>query len=74
MFGFIKKMFFAVLTILSTLTSVNSLSCILMNNRECKVRPEIISVNSDEPVFILSVLKQVNTVVVVTISRNYVTN
>ena len=74
MFGFIKKMFFAGLTILSTLTSVNSLSCILMNNRECKVRPEIISVNSDEPVFILSVLKQVNTVVVVTISRNYVTN
>ena len=74
MFGFIKKMFFAGLTILSTLTSVNSLSCILMNNRECKVRPEIISVNSDEPVFILSVLKQVNTVLVVTISRNYVTN
>ena len=74
MFGFIKKMFFAGLTILSTLTSVNSLSCILMNNRECKVRPEIISVNSDEPVFILSVLKQVNTVVVVTTSRNYVTN
>ena len=74
MFGFIKKMFFAGLTILSTLTSVNSLSCILMNNRECKVRPEIISVNSDEPVFILSVLKQVNTVVVITISRNYVTN
>ena len=74
MFGFIKKMFFAGLTILSTLTSVNSLSCILMNNRECKVRQEIISVNSDEPVFILSVLKQVNTVVVVTISRNYVTN
>ena len=74
MFGFIKKMFFAGLTILSTLMSVNSLSCILMNNRECKVRPEIISVNSDEPVFILSVLKQVNTVVVVTISRNYVTN
>ena len=27
------------------------LSCIWMNNQECKVRPEIINVNSDEPVF-----------------------
>ena len=27
------------------------LSCISMNNQECKVRPEIINVNSNEPVF-----------------------
>ena len=27
------------------------MSCISMNNQECKVRPEIINVNSDEPVF-----------------------
>ena len=27
------------------------LSCIWMNNQECKVRPEVINVNSDEPVF-----------------------
>ena len=38
-----------------------------MNNQECKVRPEIVNVNSNEPLFILLVLKQVNTVVVVTI-------
>ena len=31
--------------------STTSLSCISMNNQECKVRPEIINVNSDEPVF-----------------------
>ena len=31
--------------------SVTSLSCILMNNQECKVRSEIINVNSNEPVF-----------------------
>ena len=37
-----------------------------MNNQECKVRPEIIDVNSDETVFL--VLKQVNTVVALTIS------
>ena len=33
------------------LLSTNQLSCISMNNQECKVRPEIINVNSDEPVF-----------------------
>ena len=27
------------------------LSCISMNNQECKVRPEIINFNCDEPVF-----------------------
>ena len=31
--------------------AVTSLSCISMTNKECKVRPEIINVNSDEPVF-----------------------
>ena len=48
---FTKKVFFAELTILSTLTTVNSLICISMNNQECKVRPEIIDINSDGLVF-----------------------
>ena len=39
------------LTILSSFTSVNSLSCISMNNQACKARPEIIDVNSDNPIF-----------------------
>ena len=30
---------------------VNSLSCISMNNQECKVRPQIVNANSDAPVF-----------------------
>ena len=56
MFGFIKKAFFTRLTILSILTGVNSLSgnplsCISMTNKECKARPEIVNVNSNEPVF-----------------------
>ena len=44
-----------------------------MNNQECKVRPQIINVNSEEPVFFL-VLKQVNAVVVVTISIIHMQN
>ena len=47
----LKSVFFTGLAFLSTLTSVNLLSCISMNNQECKVRPQIVNVNSDEPVF-----------------------
>ena len=47
----LKKALFTGLTIWSTLTDVNSLSSISMNNQECKVRPEIVNVNSDDPVF-----------------------
>ena len=49
--------FFLGLTILSDLTNANyllnaiPLNCILIKNQECKVRPEIINVNSNEPVF-----------------------
>ena len=51
MFEFIKKIFLTGLTVLSSLVSTTLLSCISMNNQECKVRPEIINGNSDEPVF-----------------------
>ena len=51
MFEFVKKCFFIGLALLSTLTSVSSLGCVSMNNQECKVRPQIVNVNSDEPVF-----------------------
>ena len=50
MFGFIKKWFFIGLIFLSTLTSVNFLSCISMNNQEGKVRPQIVNVNGDDSV------------------------
>ena len=33
------------------LPSVNSLKYISMNNQECKERPQIVNVNSEEPVF-----------------------
>ena len=51
MSAFVKKAFFAGSTILSSFTRVDSLSCISMNNQECKVRPQTINVNSNEPVF-----------------------
>ena len=51
MLEFIKKCFFTGLEFLSTLTNVNSLSYISMNNQECKVRLEIVSVNSKGPLF-----------------------
>ena len=60
-------MFFIGLTILSSFTNVNSLSCISMNNQACKARPEISNVNSNNPYFILLVLKQVNVVAIVII-------
>ena len=31
--------------------SCNALKCVSMNNQECKVRPEIININSNEPSF-----------------------
>ena len=33
------------------LSNVNQLECASMNNQECKVRPEIVNVNGNEPVF-----------------------
>ena len=48
---FVKKVFFTGLKILSSFINANSLSCISMNNQECKARPEIINVNSINPVF-----------------------
>ena len=62
MFGFFKQCFFTGLAFLSTLTSVNLLSCISMNNQDFKVRNQIVNVNS------LLVLIQINSVVVATIS------
>ena len=51
MFKFIKKCFFIVSLFLSNLVNAISSSFISMNNQECKARPEIIDVNSNNPVF-----------------------
>ena len=51
MFKFVKKVFFIGLTILSNFTNVIPLNCISMKNQERKTRPQVVNVNSNEPVF-----------------------
>ena len=47
---FIKQIFFSAMIFFScNLSNVNPLKCVSMSNQECKVRPETINVNSDEP-------------------------
>ena len=45
-----------------------------MNNRECKIGPQIVNVNSKEPVFFPFSIKQVNAVVVAIISIMHMQN
>ena len=51
MFGFMKQIFISALRYFNNLSSVNSLECISMKNQECKVIPEIVNVNSNNPIF-----------------------
>ena len=51
MFKFIKQIFISTMLFFSSLSNVNPLECISMNNQECKVRPEIVDVNSNDPIF-----------------------
>ena len=51
MFGFAKQIFFSTLMFFVSLSNVNPLECVLMNNQECKLRAEIVNVNSNEPLF-----------------------
>ena len=52
MFGFIKKCFFTTMTFINfNLSNVNSLECVSMNNQECKIRTEIINLNTKKPMF-----------------------
>ena len=47
MFGFVKRIFVSVMMFFGcNLSSVNPLEWVSMNNQECKVRPEIVNVNS----------------------------
>ena len=47
MFGFIKKVFVVAMSFFSCgLLNFNSLKCVSMNNQECKIRLEVININS----------------------------
>ena len=71
-FRFVKKVFFLGLTILSnftniTLFSATSLNCISMKNQECKTRPQVVNVNSNNPIFYHFSIK-INNVVAIAIT------
>ena len=51
MFRLIKQIFISAMMVFSSLPNVNPLECISMKNQECKVRPEIVNVNSNNPIF-----------------------
>ena len=57
MFGFIKQIFISATMLFNSLLGVNSLECISIKNEKCKVRPEIVDINSNNPYFILLALK-----------------
>ena len=67
MLVFIKKVFYIESFFLSSLVSATSLSCTSMKNQECEVKPEIINVNSNKPVFYPFTIKKVNVAAVVII-------
>ena len=50
MFSFVKKVLVLGLTVLSS-SIIGALNCVSMNNQECKVRPEIVDVSSNNPIF-----------------------
>ena len=47
----LKKVFFVGLTILSSFTNAILLNCISMKSQECKTRPQVVNVNSNNPMF-----------------------
>ena len=52
MFGFVKQIFFtAMLFFVCNISGVNSLKYVSVNNQECKIRPQIININRNEPLF-----------------------
>ena len=51
MFKFIKRIFVPTLMFFGSLSSVNPLECVSISKQECKIRPEIVNVNSKEPLF-----------------------
>ena len=50
MFSFVKKVFVLGLTVLSN-SFIGALNCVSINNQKCKVRPEIVDVSSNNPIF-----------------------
>ena len=54
-FSFVKKVFFLELTVISNITG--ALECISIKNPQCKVRPKIVDVSSNNPIFYPFIVK-----------------
>ena len=51
MFRFVKQIFTSTMMFFSSLSRMNSLKYVSMNNQECKVRPEIVDFSSNDSIF-----------------------
>ena len=52
MFRFVMQIFVSAMVFFScNVLNVNPLKCVSMNNQECRARPEVININSNEPLF-----------------------
>ena len=51
MFRFIKQIFISAIMYFGNLSNINSLECVSMKNQECKVRPQIVDINSNNSIF-----------------------
>ena len=52
MFRFVKPKFVSAMVFFSyNVLNVTPLKCVSMSNQECKIRLEIININSNEPIF-----------------------
>ena len=59
-----------IIYLISGLVSTTPLICISMNNQACKTRPEILNVNSNEPVFYPVSIKTSKCTILVIIFRD----
>ena len=59
MFGFVKQIFVSAMMFFGcNVSNMNPLKCVSMNNKECRIRPEMINIKSNMNLyFILVVLK-----------------
>ena len=58
MFGFLKQICASTMMLFGcNSSSVNPLECVSMKSQECKVRPESVNVNSNDPVLCLFSIK-----------------
>ena len=51
MFRFVKQIFISSMMHFKSLLNVNPLECISLKNQKCKVRPEIVNISSNDPIF-----------------------